>query len=74
MYRTRTSAGLKFPLAFAVEIEELVVNVPAVADGSAVIHDACDAARAEPFDIPDISHANSGLDTVFKHLESYRPG
>ena len=46
----------------------------AVADGGAVILDARDSARAKPFDVADIGHANSGLDAMLKDLETDRPG
>ena len=64
---------LDLPSAFAVEVEEFVIDMPAFTDGRAVVNDACDAAGAEPFDIADIGHFNSGLDAVIKDLEPYRP-
>lgn len=67
-------AGLEFPAAFAVIIQQLVFNMAAFADGSAVVFDTRDAAGAEPFDVANIGHPNCGLDTMFNDLESDRPG
>ncbi len=48
--------------------------MPAFLNGDAVVFNAGDPARTEPFDIADIGHFNSGLDAVLKNLEPYGPG
>ena len=67
-------AGLEFPAAFAVIIQQFILDMAAFADGSAVVFNTCDTSGAEPFDVADIGHSNSGLDTMFNDLESDRPG
>ena len=57
-----------------VEVEQLVVYAASFADSDTVILDAGDASGSEPLYIADIGHFNSGLDSVLKDLESYRPG
>lgn len=69
---TRRSAHLELPLAFAVKIEELVIDVSAFIYGDTVIFYARGAAGADPFDAADVGHFNSGLDTALKHFETYR--
>ena len=68
------SVHLQLPAALTIVVEELVIDMASVADCGAVVLDTGNAAGAEPFDVTDIRHLNSGLDTVLKDLEPYRAG
>ena len=68
-----TSVHFKFPAAFAIEIEQLIIYMAAFINRAAVIFYTGNSARAEPLDIQDISDLDSGLDTVLEYLEPERP-
>ena len=68
------SANFEFPLAFIVEIQKLVVQLPAIVDSDAIILYTRNTACTKPFYPAYISHTNSGLDTSLKHFETDRTG